>query len=156
MDDTARIQSILQANTVMVVSTADGAGKPWVTPVSYTFDAQNCLYWVSSKDARHSVNVRARKEVAIVIYMLEPARDAVYIEAKAQELVTDAEITSAMATINTRTQPEKYRVTSISDVSGQASWRIYKAVPKTVYVREQSTVGGQAVTVRRKIASRRA
>jgi nitroimidazol reductase NimA-like FMN-containing flavoprotein (pyridoxamine 5'-phosphate oxidase superfamily) len=152
MDDITRVQSILQANAHMVLSTANKNGNPWITPVAYTFDKNNSLYWVSSKDARHSSNIRARKEVAIVIYMTEPIRDAVYIEAEAQELVNDTEITSAIAAINTRTQPDKYRVKSLSDVSGQASWRIYKAAPKTMYVREQSMVGNQAVTVRRKIA----
>jgi nitroimidazol reductase NimA-like FMN-containing flavoprotein (pyridoxamine 5'-phosphate oxidase superfamily) len=143
---------MLQANMHMVLSTADKNGNPWITPVAYTFDKNNSLYWVSSKDSRHSSNIRARKEIAIVIYMTEPTRDAVYIEAEAQELANDTEITSAIEVINTRKQPDKYRVKSLTDVSGQASWRVYKAVPKTMYVREQSMVGNQAVTVRRKIA----
>jgi nitroimidazol reductase NimA-like FMN-containing flavoprotein (pyridoxamine 5'-phosphate oxidase superfamily) len=136
----------------MVLSTADKDGNPWVTPVAYTFDTHNSLYWVSSKDARHSVNIRDRKEIAIVIYATEPTTDAVYIEAEAQELVNDADITSAIEVRNTRTQEEMWRVTSSSDVSGQAAWRIYKAVPKSMYVREHSIVGKQTVTIRRKIA----
>lgn len=152
MDDKARIESVLQANVHMVLSTADKDGTPWVTPVAYTFDTDNSLYWVSSKDSRHSSNVRARKDLAIVIFMLEPTTDAIYIEAEAQELVNDADISSAIEVIHTRTQPDKFQVTSLAAVSGEAPWRIYKAVPKTMYVREHSIVGGQAVTVRRKLA----
>ena len=151
MDDKARVQAILQANQHMVIATANKNGTPWVTPVSYTFDNQNSLYWVSSKDARHSSNIRARREVAIVVYMTEPTRDAVYVEAEAKELIDDKGIMNAIEIRNTRLQPDKWRVKSLSDVSGQASWRIYKAVPKTMYFREQSEVGNQAVTVRRKI-----
>lgn len=151
MDDTARIQSILQANAHMVLSTADKNGKPWVTPVSYTFDNENCLYWVSSKASRHSTNVRARKEVAIVIYMFEPLQDALYIEAEAKELVNESEIIGAIDVVNTRTPPEKYLVKRLSDVSGTATWRIYKAVSKVLYVRAGTMVGSQAVTVRRRI-----
>ncbi len=130
MIDKARIQAVLQTNENMVLSTANKTGTPWVTPVAYTFDNQNSLYWVSSKDARHSSNVRDRSEVAIVIYMTEPTRDAVYIEAEAKELVNHKEILSAIKIISTRAQPDKFRVKSLTDVSGQASWRIYKAIPK--------------------------
>ncbi len=136
----------------MVLSTADTDGTPWITPVAYTFDKDSSLYWVSSKDSRHSANVRARKEISIVIYMLEPLQDALYIEAEAKELVNESEIISAIDVVNTRTPPEKYRVKELGDVSGPAAWRIYKAVPKAMYVRAGTMVGSQAVTVRRKIA----
>ena len=152
MDDNARIQSIVQSSLHMVISTADKNGKPWATPVTYTFDADNSLYWVSSKDSRHSSNVRARKEIAIVIYMLEPTRDALYIEAEAQELNDETEIQGAIEVTHTREQSDKYKVHSIADVSGEAPWRIYKAVPTAMYVREDSMVKGQAVTVRRLVS----
>jgi nitroimidazol reductase NimA-like FMN-containing flavoprotein (pyridoxamine 5'-phosphate oxidase superfamily) len=135
----------------MVLSTADKNGKPWVTPVSYTFDTDNYLYWVSSKDSRHSSNVRVRKEIAIVIYMLEPTGDALYIEAEAQEMNEETEIQGAIEVTHTREQPDKYKVHSIADVSGEASWRIYRAVPTAMYVREDSLVKNQAVTVRRPV-----
>lgn len=151
MEDKARVRAILQTNEHMVLATADKNGKPWVTPVLYSFDNKNSLYWVSSKDARHSSNVRDRSEVAIVIYMTEPTRDAVYIEAKAEELVDDKEIMSAIEVRNTRHHPDKYRVKTLADVSGHASWRIYKAMPKAMYVRERSKIVNQTVTMRRKI-----
>jgi nitroimidazol reductase NimA-like FMN-containing flavoprotein (pyridoxamine 5'-phosphate oxidase superfamily) len=135
----------------MVLATADGNGKPWITPVAYSFDKNNSLYWMSSKDSRHSSNVRVRKEVAIIIYMTEPISDALYIEAEAQELVNDAEIAGAIEVINIRPHPAKYQIKSLSDVTGPAAWRIYKAVPNTMYVREQSTAGKQAVTTSREI-----
>ena len=137
----------------LVLSTADASGKPWVTPVAYNFDNENSLYWESSKNSRHSTNIRARKEIAIVIYMFKPSKDALYIEAEAKELVDEAEIAQAIDVINTRPSPEKYRIKKPSDVSGPASWRIYKAVPKITYVRKGIVTGGQAITVRRKIAS---
>ena len=135
----------------MVLSTAGESGKPWVTPVAYTFDKNRALYWVSSKDSRHSSNIRSRKEVAIVIFMIEPTQDALYVDAEAQELTDEAEINSAIEVINTRPQPDKFRVNSLNDVSGNASWRIYKATPKQMYVRELMTLNNQAVTVRRKL-----
>ena len=151
MDDKARVKFILQASEHMVLATADKNGKPWATPVSYAFDNENSLYWVSSKDAQHSTNIRARNEVAIVIYMTEPTRDAIYLEADAKEVVDNKEIMSAIGVRNTRSQPDKFSVKTIADVSGQASWRIYKATPKNMYFREQSKIGNQTITVRRKI-----
>jgi uncharacterized pyridoxamine 5'-phosphate oxidase family protein len=151
MDDKARVKFILQTNEHMVLATADKNGKPWVAPVSYAFDNVNCLYWVSSKDAQHSNNIRERSEVAIVIYMTEPTSDAVYLEADAKEVVGNKEITCAIEIRNTRPQPDKFSVKVLADVSGQASWRIYKATPKNMYFRVQSETVNQTNTVRRKI-----
>lgn len=151
MDDRSRLESLLRANENMVLSTADVNGNPWVTPVGYTHDKDYCLYWTSSKNSRHSSNIRARKVVAAVIYKLQPLRDACYMEAEAQELINEKEILNAIKVINTREHPAKYRIVSPKDVTGEAEWRIYKATPKAVYLREQTTVRGQAVTVRRKI-----
>ncbi len=149
MDDKSRVRFIFQANEIMVLSTADKSGKPWVTPVGYTFDDENCLYWVSSSSAQHSSNISARPEVAIVIYMTELTRDAIYIDAIAEELVDNKAIINAIKIRNTRPQLERFRVKALADVSGKAAWRIYKATPKAMYFREQSTVEGQSVTGRR-------
>jgi nitroimidazol reductase NimA-like FMN-containing flavoprotein (pyridoxamine 5'-phosphate oxidase superfamily) len=136
----------------MVISTADKDGNPWITPVSYAFDQQYCLYWVSAKDSRHSSNIRERKEVSIVIYMYEPKADAVYIEAEAEELTDDAEIIDAIKVRSSRPQLKKFEVKSLEEVTSRAAWRIYKAIPKAMYVRESTMVENQAVTIRRKIA----
>lgn len=151
MDDKVRVDSVLKTNEHMVIATADNKGKPWVTPVAYTFDSDNSLYWVSSKDSQHSSNIRDRAEVAIVIYMTEPKSDALYIDAIAKELVDNQEILDAIEVRNTRVQLERFRVKTIEDVSGLASWRIYKAKVTSMYFRKQDEIGGQLVTSRRKI-----
>lgn len=151
MSDETRVREIYKYNLHMVVSTADKNGNPWVTPLAYTFDSNYSLYWMSSKDSRHSINVRARKEVALVIYNMEPPRDAVYIDADVNELNKVDEILQAIDIIRSRPQPDKFKIKSLSDVSGEAAWRIYKATPKSIYIRELSMVRGQAVTIRRKI-----
>lgn len=106
---------------------------------------------MSSKHSRHSVNVRGRKEIAIVIFMLEPVKDALYIEAEATEPINESEIAHSIDTVNSRTPLKKYRIKGLGDVSGKAAWRIYKATPKTMYVRVGTMLGDQAVTKRRKI-----
>ncbi|MFI5271031.1 MAG: pyridoxamine 5'-phosphate oxidase family protein [Candidatus Saccharimonadales bacterium] len=151
MDDKDRIHSVLQACVDMVISTADKEGTPWVTPVSYVFDDKNCLYWVSSKDSRHSLNIKERKEIAIVIYMYEPRRDAIYIEAEAEELSDKAAIEEAIKVRSLRPQPKQFEIKSIDEVTGAYPWRIYKATPKSIYVRESIIIKNQPVTIRRKI-----
>jgi nitroimidazol reductase NimA-like FMN-containing flavoprotein (pyridoxamine 5'-phosphate oxidase superfamily) len=151
MDDKARVRHILDAHEHLVLATADEQGRPWVTPASYTPDQDRCLYWMSDKDARHSSNIRNRSGVAIVIYATGKDSDALYIEAEARELSGTEEINNAIKIIDTRPHPEKFRIGSVDDVSGDGAWRIYKAVPKAMYVRKQSSSGGQPVTVRRQL-----
>lgn len=153
MNAEEKIAWLLQNNRTMVLATADRGGRPWISPLFYTFDNKVNLYWVSDKDALHSECVRSNPRVGIVIYGKIPPEeypDAVYFDAVAVELQDKEEITRAIATISRYEQAEKFRISSISDVTGGASWRIYKAVPKETTKREDTIneQTGQAVTIR--------
>src|SRR5689334_21253627 len=80
---------ILAANRYMVLSTAGADGRPWVSPVWFaTTDGVEFL-WISKPGARHSANVRARPEIASVVFDSSVAPDdarALYIAARAEEL----------------------------------------------------------------------
>jgi hypothetical protein len=52
----------------MTLGTADGDGRPWVSPVYYAPEGYAEFYWVSSPKATHSRNIAARLEVSIVIF----------------------------------------------------------------------------------------
>src|SRR3954467_11368399 len=64
----AQAREIVAANRYMVLSTADADGAPWVSPVWFaTADGQEFL-WISKPATRHSGNIGARPEIALVIF----------------------------------------------------------------------------------------
>lgn len=151
MNDNETAKCLLDNNFIMTVATANSKGKPWVSPVGYSVDEANNLYWLSSKDAEHSQNIRSRPEVAIVIAGETPEHglDGVYFDATAEELSDNKEIQNAIDHIlPKRSKKPRFGVHSLADVTGEAAWRVYKATPKAAWKRGDSVVNGQAITVR--------
>jgi pyridoxine/pyridoxamine 5'-phosphate oxidase len=83
------VRSIVDASSYMTLATADGDGRPWASPVWFaTVDCRE-FFWVSRPDARHSRNIAARPEVAVVIFdsTVSPGQAAaLYMPAVAAEL----------------------------------------------------------------------
>ena len=151
MNSVEKAKYIIKNNNFMVISTSDNLGKPWISPVGFVYDDSYNLYWVSYKEALHSKNIRARSEVAIVIFGQMPERDfdGVYVDAKASELEDEAEIQSVIDLFKTRRpQPTKFETKSVQEVTGDAAWRMYKATPLGYSKRSNDVAAGQAITVR--------
>lgn len=82
-------RTIVDSNLYMTLATADAAGRPWASPVWYAASGYAEFYWVSSPEARHSRNIAARPEVAVVIFDSRTpigTGQAVYVSAVAEEL----------------------------------------------------------------------
>lgn len=80
---------VLDGNRYMVLGTVEDDGRPRLSPVYFTPARYRDLYWVSSPDARHSHNVRARPEVQVVVFdssSLPGQSEAVYVSAVAREV----------------------------------------------------------------------
>ena len=93
-DDNAAIaRAIIDANSYMVLGTADASGSPWVSPVWFATEAYREFFWVSSPEARHSRNLAVRPQLSIVIFdstVIPGEGAAVYMSATAEELTGDA------------------------------------------------------------------
>jgi hypothetical protein len=79
-------RAIIDAGRYMTLATADADGVPWASPVWYAPDGYFELVWVSDPNARHSRNLAARPQLAIVIFdtTVTPGQgQAVYMEAEA-------------------------------------------------------------------------
>jgi nitroimidazol reductase NimA-like FMN-containing flavoprotein (pyridoxamine 5'-phosphate oxidase superfamily) len=60
-DDLAdRVRAVIDANRYMVLATADETGHPWVTPVWFATEDYRSFHWVSSPEAKHSLNLAAQ------------------------------------------------------------------------------------------------
>jgi nitroimidazol reductase NimA-like FMN-containing flavoprotein (pyridoxamine 5'-phosphate oxidase superfamily) len=145
-------KNVIANNRYMTLSTASSDGRPWISPVFFSYDNQFNLYWVSNKNSRHSILIRQNPQVAIVIFNSQAADgeiDAVYIEATVSELHDAEEISIAVEALGRRYQKDEFRVKSIDAVTNAATWRIYKANPKAVSkLTEGEYINGQYVDKR--------
>jgi hypothetical protein len=145
-----RARRLIDVASNMTLATVGADGRPWVSPVFYVPDSRYDLYWTSEVSARHSENIRATGQGAIVIVEPDPdARvDAVYMDAEVTELVDATEIVRAIAIMRSKSQPERWMVTTAGDVSGDGPWRIYRARPLGMDVRTTGSAGDKAVARR--------
>ncbi len=85
--ETAR--RLVAANRYLTLATADSDGRPWASPVWYAPVGDAGFLWVSDPEARHSRNIAARPEVAIVIFdstVPVGGAEALYCDAVAEQL----------------------------------------------------------------------
>jgi Pyridoxamine 5'-phosphate oxidase len=127
LDQTTR--AIIDANRYHVLATADADGRPWATPTWFSHDAYTDFYWVSRPGTRHSLNIAARPEIALVIFnstVRVGRAEAVYVEALAGE-VPEAELESGMAIFSAKLVADGVSGWQVSDVVGSSSFRLYRA-----------------------------
>ncbi len=136
--DTAAARAIVDANSYMTLATADAAGAPWASPVWFADEHYDTFLWMSRPDARHSSNIAARREIAIVIFdstVSPDRRNAVYVEAAAA-IVPDEELADAVAVYAARSVARGLETLEIGEVSSDGPWRLYRARASVVYVLE--------------------
>jgi nitroimidazol reductase NimA-like FMN-containing flavoprotein (pyridoxamine 5'-phosphate oxidase superfamily) len=136
--DAETARAIVDANSYLTLATADADGAPWASPVWFAHERYETFLWMSRPGARHSRNIAARRDVAIVIFdsTVSPhQRNAVYIEAGAG-IVPEAELADAVAVYAARSVARGLETLAREEVSGEAPWRLYRARASTVYVLE--------------------
>ncbi len=150
MTPTETLEYLIENNQTLILSTADESGKPWVSPLGYAFDKECSFYWISSKNAVHSKNVRSRKDAAATIVgEVRPGEvDGVYFEFKVFELSIEADVREGLEIYGKLPQPAKWQINSLEDITGRSVWRLYKAVIVKAYKRVDEIEEGRAVTAR--------
>jgi predicted pyridoxine 5'-phosphate oxidase superfamily flavin-nucleotide-binding protein len=125
--DVAR--SVIDANRYMALGTSDEAGHPWVSPVWFASEDYRNFHWVSSPEAKHSLNLAARPDVAIAIFdssVPVGGAQAVYMKGVAQEL-TGAELEQGLEVYDRVSRQDSGRAFGLDDVQGAALFRLYRA-----------------------------
>lgn len=129
-DAAASARAVIDSNSYMTLGTADESGRPWVSPVWFAHSGYREFFWVSSPDARHSINLAARPEVGIVIFdsQVPPAEaEAVYVSAKAEELSGD-EVEPGIEVFSQKSESDGLPAYSRVDIEEPAKLRLYRAV----------------------------
>ena len=146
---------IIADNIYLTLATASLDGTPWISPLFFAYDSDHRLYWVSAKDSRHSDLLRHNPRAAITIFdshAPEGEGDGVYLEVSVTELSDMAEITHAIATLNSRVTKDAFRVKNVGQVTGTGVWRIYQAKPVSVSkLTSGKYINGQYVDKRVKV-----
>jgi pyridoxine/pyridoxamine 5'-phosphate oxidase len=128
-DHAADARRIVDANVYMTLATADADGLPWASPVWFAHEDHTHLVWVSKPEARHSQNLAARPQAAIVIFESTPRRgapEAVYVEAEA-ELLEEAEDERWIGVFSERSESLGWPSWSVEEVRPPAPLRLYLA-----------------------------
>jgi hypothetical protein len=125
----AQARAILGANRYMVLSTAGADGRPWVSPVWFASEDGVVFLWLSKPETRHSRNIAARAEVAIVVFDSSvPPGDAqaLYVDAVAERL-DGAQRDTAIAAYSRASVAQGLGEFTSADVAEGGRWRVYRA-----------------------------
>lgn len=117
------------------IASVCGDGRPWNTPVATAYDERLNFYWVSDKEGQHSKNIRNNENVFLTIYdsnAPEGTGEGVFMQGQAYELNDEEEI--KVSRLNRRGGgPEE---SEYKEFTGDGVRRIYKAVPKRVWIND--------------------
>jgi pyridoxine/pyridoxamine 5'-phosphate oxidase len=129
-------RAIIEESVYMTLATADESGRPWASPVWFAPASWSEFVWLSRPQARHSQNIAARREVAIVFFdsgVAPGSGRAVYVEATAA-LVGEDEHAGALRAYNAREEAQGISLLTEDEVSGEGQLRLYRAVASQHYV----------------------
>jgi hypothetical protein len=128
---------LIARNRYMVLSTADSSGCPWASPVWFAPDGEDGFLWISRPDARHSLNIAERPQIAIVIFdsSKPPAeRQALYVEAIAQEVGPDPRLVATYSGHSISQGLGELTVAEVSPPGGE--FRLYRAAASEMWMLE--------------------
>ena len=153
LDELAR--QVIDENRYLTLGTTEPDNRPRVSPVFFTHAGYRDFYWVSAPAARHSANIAARPEVAIVIFdSTAPvgAGRAVYIGAHAA-VVTEDDLPQGCAAAFADVEPGA-RPFQPHELSGDAPLRLYRAraTSHEVHIPGRDPTYGTGVDTRRRVS----
>jgi nitroimidazol reductase NimA-like FMN-containing flavoprotein (pyridoxamine 5'-phosphate oxidase superfamily) len=127
-DDIAR--EILRASSYVVLATADADGVPWASPVWFAMEDHSELYWVSHPGARHSQNITARPQIAMVVFdstVVPGSGQGVYMTATAEQLTDPGAIERGIAVFSRESARDGAKELGLDEVTLEARLRLYRA-----------------------------
>lgn len=139
----------------MTLGTTEPDHRPRLSPVYFNHVDYRDFYWVSSPTARHSTNIAARPEVAIVIFDSTDAvgeGKAVYVSAQAS-VVPDDELPQRCAEAFAQVGPGRARAFEPHELTGDADLRLYRAhaISHDLHIPGRDPIYGTGIDTRREV-----
>lgn len=147
-----RAKEIIEEIFYFNIATVNNDSQPWNSMVYGAYDDAYNFYWGSHKESQHSNNIRANNKVFVTIYdSTTPAGEGegVYILAEAKEVAELEEIKKAHRLIQDRRPIPYWR---LNQMYGATPVRIYKAVPKKVWMNVEGEKNGHYIDMRQEIS----
>ena len=138
-DERATAREIVDRSLYMVLATADLSGQPWASPVYFAHRDYKEFFWISQPEATHSVNLRDRREVGIVIFdSTVPINtgQGVYASGVARELPAH-EAAEGLEIFSERSVGHGGEPLTDEDVHPPARHRLYQATAEGMYVLDE-------------------
>ncbi len=129
MDPQETARRLVASNSYLTLATADADGRPWASPVWFAPGGDRDFLWVSDPEARHSRNIAARPEVAIVIFdstVPVGGAEALYCDAVAEQ-VSGPSLEKGIAAFSRHSEAGGAPAWGVADVSQSARLRLYRA-----------------------------
>lgn len=129
MTNDAVAREILDANSYVVLATADADGVPWASPVWFAREDSD-LYWMSHPGARHSQNIAVRPQIAMVVFdssVTPGSRQGVYMAASAEQMTNPDALESALAVVSRKSVRGGDGEWGVDRVTEPARLRLYRA-----------------------------
>jgi len=148
-DLTTIAKTIIDENIYMVLGTADETGVPWVSPVYFGTKGYTDFYWVSSPQARHSLNILVRPGISIVIFDSRASigmGQGVYMEAVAGEL-TETDLEIGIREYSRSSVTDGASQWKLNDVRALAPYRLYRAIATTHWLLDRDRHPDQRIQV---------
>ncbi len=130
------LRSVIDANRFMTLATANEQGTPWASPVWFARRDERRFLWVSRPTTRHSRNIAARPDVAIVIYdsrTTPDERQAVYIVATATQLEGE-DLDAGISAFSRESLSQALSEWPLERVTGPAGFRLYQATATAWFI----------------------
>jgi hypothetical protein len=143
-------QQILDNTSYATLATADAAGRPWASPVWFAQEDYRELFWVSDPRARHSLNVAARPELALVVFDSTVAPyegQAVYMSATATQVTDPAELERGIGVFSRVAVRKGIGAWGTERVSGDARLRLYRAAVSEHSILDKDAIGDVRIPV---------
>lgn len=151
MDPVAKAKQTIEAINYITLATVTEEGKPWNSPVYAAHDKAHNFFWCSWLENQHSKNILANGQIFIVIYDSTAQEGfGVYIEAEAQVLDSKEQLEEVPNDLYVGPnhvagkQPYEYLL-------GDFPRRVFKAVPETCWVNQDSDIDGNFIDTRTEI-----
>ena len=124
------IRDYLDEAKMMQIATVD-VGQPWCCTVWYAHDKDLNLYWLSSKDRRHSKEIAKDNKVAgtIVIPHIQGSGEKVrglQFQGVASETSGDSQVLGRDLYIEKYSREKDYHDEVLTDPDSEANWYIIK------------------------------
>jgi general stress protein 26 len=130
-------RAIVDEISFMTLATVDATGMPWASPVWFAHADYEEFLWISRPDTRHSQNIAANPQIAIVIFDSRTPIDTgrgVYAEATAGEVHEDAEVERIMAIFSETSVAQGGSGWTAAEVRAPANLRPYRATVRTAFL----------------------